>query len=313
MPGDASTRVYHRITTDQNTYVLMQMESFSEIGRTAPFLEVQEHLSQCGISVPKVFFKSGKDGLILLQDLGDVTFLRRLQGVSDPQLERKWYQKIIDQLINMQIKCSPEKSPGKKLCAFEMRFDEEKLNWETDFAIENFYQGYLSRNIVESDLRIMKNTFSEINRILSNEPTYFTHRDLHSRNIMITPEDEVIFIDFQDARLGPLQYDLVSLLRDCYYQLDETQVQSLVDYFIIRFSAISGTQIDREHFFRIFDLMTVQRSFKAIGSFASFWQKRKNPGYLKFIGNTFENIRRTLLRYPEYSELRELLFHYYYF
>ncbi len=113
--------------------------------------------------------------------------------------------------------------------------------------------------------------------------------------------------------MGPAQYDLASLLKDSYYQLDEQQVQRLLDYYLIRRESLSGTKINREEFLRVFDLMAVQRNFKAIGSFASFLNRRGNPGYLKYIGNTFENIRRTLLKYPEYSDLREVLFHYYYF
>jgi aminoglycoside/choline kinase family phosphotransferase len=120
-------------------------------------------------------------------------------------------------------------------------------------------------------------------------------------------------IDFQDARMGPPQYDLASLLKDSYYQLEESQIDQLIDYYVARWSALSGQSVDRAEFRRVFDLMSVQRNFKAIGSFASFLNRRGNPGYLKYIGNTFENIRRTLLKYPEYSRLREVLFHYYYF
>jgi aminoglycoside/choline kinase family phosphotransferase len=120
-------------------------------------------------------------------------------------------------------------------------------------------------------------------------------------------------IDFQDARLGPAQYDLASLLKDSYYQLEESQIQRLLDYFVIRWEAVSGERLDRAHFEYVFDLMAIQRNFKAIGSFASFLNKRGNATYLKYIGNTFENIRRTFLKYPQYSRLREVLFHYYYF
>ncbi|MBC7384614.1 MAG: phosphotransferase, partial [Cryobacterium sp.] len=150
-----------------------------------------------------------------------------------------------------------------------------------------------------------------------DQPTVFTHRDFHSRNIMAAPvskgDTRLVMIDFQDGRMGPAQYDLASLLKDSYYQLEDTQVQHLLNYYIVRREALSGIKIDREEFVRMFDLMSVQRNFKAIGSFASFLNRRGNPGYLKYIGNTFENIRRTLLKYPEYSDLREVLFHYYYF
>jgi aminoglycoside/choline kinase family phosphotransferase len=113
--------------------------------------------------------------------------------------------------------------------------------------------------------------------------------------------------------MGPAQYDLASLLRDSYYQLEESQISTLLDYYIIRWEALSGQKLNRRDFVYAFDMMALQRNFKAIGSFASFLNRRGNPTYLKYIGNTFENIRRTLLKYPKYSALREVLFHYYYF
>jgi aminoglycoside/choline kinase family phosphotransferase len=90
-------------------------------------------------------------------------------------------------------------------------------------------------------------------------------------------------------------------------------VRRLIDYYIVRTEAMTRRTLDRVDFMEVFDWMAVQRNFKAIGSFASFLNRRGNPGYLKYIGNTFENIRRTLLKYPEFGELREILFHYYYF
>jgi aminoglycoside/choline kinase family phosphotransferase len=125
--------------------------------------------------------------------------------------------------------------------------------------------------------------------------------------------ERLVMIDFQDARMGPAQYDLVSLLKDSYYQLEEIQIANLLQYYIARYEAASGKSVNADEFVRIFDLMSIQRNFKAIGSFASFLNRRGNATYLKYIGNTFENIRRTLLKYPHYSQLREVLFHYYYF
>ena len=171
----------------------------------------------------------------------------------------------------------------------------------------------------------MEDGFGEICAILADEPTVFTHRDFHSRNVMVTParmgagaesrtpEDRFVMIDFQDARMGPAQYDLASLLRDSYYQLEEAQIDRLLDYYVARYEAVAGVPLNRQQFRTVFDLMSVQRNFKAIGSFASFLNRRGNPTYLKYVGNTFENIRRTLLKYPRYARLREILFHYYYF
>ena len=254
--------------------------------------------------------------MALLEDLGDTTLLRRLQDVSEGEVERHLYERVIDSLVQMQVKATPRLNSEmrqKDLECFKLSFDFEKLYWEVGFTIEHFYELYLKRTIKDQDKKILQNSFTEICKFLAAQPTVFTHRDFHSRNIMVAPGDRLVMIDFQDARLGPPQYDLVSLLRDSYYQLDETQVLRLVDYYVARWEGTAGEKISKAQFMKVFDLMGVQRNFKAIGSFASFLNRRGDASYLKYIGNTFENIRRVLLRYPEYSALREVLFHYYYF
>lgn len=316
LPGDASTRRYYRLWTKEKSFVMMKMECFAEQGMQLPFLTLQKHLMMNGIDVPSVLDVDPQKGIILLEDLGDTTLLRLLQEVSTPEVERDLYEQVIDSLVDLQLQASPRQG-SPELDAFKLRFDHKKLMWEMNFTIEHFYKTYLAREFTDKDLNILVNRLSEFCQILADEPVVFTHRDFHSRNIMATPisagENRLVMIDFQDGRMGPAQYDLASLLKDSYYQLEDEQVRRLVDYYIVRREALSGTKIDRDHFWRIFDLMSVQRNFKAIGSFASFLNRRGNPGYLKYIGNTFENIRRTLLKYPEYSDLREVLFHYYYF
>ncbi len=316
LPGDASTRFYYRIWTRDKSYVMMKMETFADQGLSLPFLTLQKHLMMNGIDVPAVLDVDPQRGIILLEDLGDVTLLRCLQEVSTPEVERDLYEQVIDSLVDLQLQASP-KDGSPDLDAFKLRFDHEKLMWEMGFTIEHFYKTYLGRNIKERDLKIMTSRLSEICQTLADEPTVFTHRDFHSRNVMAVPlsngEHRLVMIDFQDGRMGPAQYDLASLLKDSYYQIEESQIQRLLEYYMIRREALSGVRMEREEFIRVFDLMAVQRNFKAIGSFASFLNRRGNPGYLKYIGNTFENIRRTLLKYPEYSDLREVLFHYYYF
>jgi len=323
LPGDASTRRYYRLQAQGGeSYIVMRMETFAEQGKDLPFLVVQQHLSEAGVDVPQVLDVDPERGFILLEDLGDVTLLRRLQEVASDDIERHLYERVIDSLVHLQVQASPKKKPVE-IAAYKMRFDREKLMWEVNFCIEHFYQLYLKREISSADAKIMQNGFGEICKMLADEPTVLTHRDFHSRNVMVTPvvgkiakgepRERLVMIDFQDARLGPPQYDLASLLKDSYYQLEEAQIARLLDYYIAKWEAASGQRIDRERFIWIFDLMSIQRNFKAIGSFASFVNLRGNPTYLKYIGNTFENIRRTLLKYPQYSKLREVLFHYYYF
>lgn len=311
IPGDASSRKYYRIqSAEGKTYILMRMESFDAKEGT-PFLIVQKHLQDSGVEVPDILDLDPVRGLILLEDLGDTTLLRKLQEVTTSDVERHLYEKVIDQLVHLQVFASPQ-SNDLRLEAFRLRFDHEKLMWEVNYTMENFYQLYLKRNLPEADSKVIREGMSEICHFLAAQPTVLTHRDFHSRNLMIL-ESRWVMIDFQDARMGPVQYDLASLLKDSYYQLEEAQVSLLIDYYIARYEAASGRGMDRAEFRYVFDLMSVQRNFKAIGSFASFLNRRGDPTYLKYIGNTFENIRRTLLKYPRYSRLREVLFQYYYF
>ncbi len=312
LPGDASTRKYYRLfAPGGGSYILMKLEPFPEKKDKLDFIEVQKHLFGSGIDVPKILETDAHRGFILLEDLGDITLLRKLQDVSNPDIERHLYEQVIDSLVTLQVKASdPRKS---SIEAFSLRFDHKKLMWEVNFTLEHFYQTYLNRQISDADLNTMVTGFSEICTFLADQPTVLTHRDFHSRNVMVTPDDRLVMIDFQDARMGPPQYDLASLLKDSYYQLEEAQIGRLLDYYVARWEALSETKLDRERFREVFDMMSVQRNFKAIGSFASFLNRRGNATYLKYIGNTFENIRRTLLKYPRYSRLREVLFHYYYF
>ncbi len=318
LPGDASTRKYYRIeTVSGSTLILMKMEPFTDVGQKLPFLVVQRHLDSANVDVPKVLDADPSQGFILLEDLGDVTLLKKLQTVASPDTERHLYEKVIDQLVRLQVDASPARRPAD-IESYRLKFDFEKLMWEVGFTIENFYELYLKRSFSGSDRQVLETGFGAICSALAAQPTVLTHRDFHSRNVMVTPSEDqkterFVMIDFQDARMGPAQYDLASLLKDSYYQLEEAQVETLIDYYIARFEAASGTPMDRVHFKKIFDWMSVQRNFKAIGSFASFLNKRGDASYLKYIGNTFENIRRTLLKYPEFTQLREVLFHYYYF
>lgn len=317
IPGDASNRKYFRIEALGKSFILMKMESFADQKDSLPFVVVARHLLGFGIDVPKILDLDAERGLILLEDLGDITLLRQLQEVSTPDAERHLYEKVIDSLVKFQVFASPR--PGdSSIDAFKLRFDYEKLMWEVDFTIEHLYKSYLKRVLSDQAQSAIRDGFSEICAFLAEQPTTLTHRDFHSRNVMISGSvgeegARFVMIDFQDARMGPQQYDLASLLKDSYYQLEESQVTGLVDYYIARFEAASGMEIDRAHFTRVFDLMSVQRNFKAIGSFSSFMNRRGDPSYLKYIGNTFENIRKTLLKYPRYSQLREALFFNYYF
>ncbi len=320
LPGDASTRRYYRVLADDNqggksSLIVMAMDSFADKG-TTPFLAIQQHLKKNGVDVPVVLDFDAKNGYILLEDLGDTTLLRSLQNVESTAQESAYFEKAIDALVDMHVYTGPKTATAdekKAIEGFALKFDVEKLMWEVNFTIEHFFQKHLKREFSEQDAKIIQDGFTQICTELDQADTVFTHRDYHSRNLMITKEGRYVMIDFQDARMGPCQYDLASLLKDSYYHLSSEQIHHLTRYYLKQMEAKGCPIRDVAKFDRLFDLMAIQRNFKAIGSFASFLNRRGNPAYLKYIGNTFENIRHNLIKYPEFKRLREVLYYYYYF
>jgi N-acetylmuramate 1-kinase len=308
LAGDASLRKYFRVYGNNESYVLMLTEAFDPA--KFDFLLVRDFLEKRGVPVPKLLAHDGAKGAILLEDLGDRTMLHRLGDWDTPEGERQLFRDALDLLVEFHSKtrCQPGEKP---VPGFSLAFDEEKLMWEVDFTLEHLFGSYLKRKIPEREFSLMREAFLDIVKRLAAEPRVFTHRDYHSRNIMIPAGGNMVCIDFQDARMGLRAYDLASILRDSYYQLSEDRVYELVDYYLAQ--AIRDEKIDRAHFLRIFDLMSIQRNFKAIGSFTSFYGRRGDAMYIRFVGNTFENIRRNLGKFPEYADLRKMLFHYYYF
>ena len=308
LAGDASLRRYFRVWLKSDPYVLMLTEPFD--AAKFDFLLVRSFLDQRGVPVPGVVGVDGAKGAILLEDLGDRTMLHRLGELNHLDAEEELFVEALELLANFHSKTRAK--PGEKpVPGFALAFDEEKLMWEVDFTIEHLFGSYLKRKIPEKECAMMREIFVDIVKRLAAEPRVFTHRDYHSRNIMIPPNGKMTCIDFQDARMGLRAYDLASILRDSYYQLSEGAVYTLVDKYLS--IAQKDEPIDRDHFFKMFDLMSIQRNFKAIGSFTSFYGKRNDANYIRFVGNTFENIRRNLGKFGEYRKLRELLFHYYYF
>ncbi|MGE3261808.1 MAG: aminoglycoside phosphotransferase family protein [Bacteriovoracia bacterium] len=308
LAGDASLRRYYRLRTPENTFILMLIEPFDAAKND--FLLVRAHLEKCEVPVPRLLAVDAAKGAILLEDLGDCTMLHRLGDKNEPEAEQGLFRESLDLLAkfhsNTRAKPGTQPTPG-----YALAFDEPKLMWEVDFALEHLFGSYLKRQIPEKEFRVIRESFVDICRRLAAEPRVFTHRDYHSRNIMIPDRGGMVCIDFQDARMGLRAYDLASILRDSYYQLSEERVYDLVNYYCGL--ADKDEIIDRRHFVQVFDLMSIQRNFKAIGSFTSFYGKRNDASYIRFVGNTFENIRRNLAKFPEYRELRKLLFQYYYF
>jgi len=177
--------------------------------------------------------------------------------------------------------------------AYHRRFDVKKLMWEFNFMLDYYVEEFCGFPLESLARKELREAFTPLCESLAAEKLYFTHRDYHSRNLMFD-QDRLVLIDFQDARMGPCQYDLVSLLKDSYVKIEDTLVEELLDYYILLKEKEEGQRVDREKFDRIFYEMSIQRNLKAVGTFAYQSVKKNNSRYEDFIAPTLGYVRKTL-------------------
>lgn len=301
LAGDASARKYYRIIHDQNTYVLMVWEPFQ--AEKYPFLNVLNHFQKNQIQVPTVIAVSEILGVILLEDLGDLTLERKFWENSNQESSWPFYQMALDQIIKIHEEATLSPLPT---IAKEIEFDVAKYTWELNYAKENLIEGVLKHSLSEKTASELKNIFHDISEKLYSEPKVICHRDYHSRNLMIKL-NKMYLIDFQDARLGPSQYDLVSLVKDSYVDISDTYADKLIQYYLEQRNFIENYKQSKDQFYYIYELQSVQRCFKACGSFASFMNQRQDKRYLKYLTGTVKKVFRSLGHFPEYKLLSDLL------
>jgi len=187
-----------------------------------------------------------------------------------------------------------------------MQFDTEKLLWEMNYGRSNLLEGICKFQFDARSSEELSRIMTRICERLHAEPKFIAHRDYHSRNLMIKM-DEVRVIDFQDARLGAIQYDLVSLLRDSYVAMDDSMAGRLLDYYLAAAKPFLGTGFSRDHFNEIYEVQSIQRCFKACGSFASFYNQRGDTRYLKYLPHTLRRVLKSLTYFPEYRLFTDIL------
>jgi len=321
--GDASNRKYYRLHTTRSvqgqSFIVMELAepedfkkseekvSTSDIPiKELPYINILKHLEASQVAVPRLYFYEEKKGWLFLEDLGDVTMWEELKG-RDLETHRQYYTLAIDELLKLQIQGTRRTNPN--CIAFGRAFDLPLLMWEFDHFLEYGVEVYKKKKISPEDRQKAMAAFGEMMRPLVAEPRYLTHRDYHSRNLMIH-EGRIRVLDFQDALMGPAQYDLASLLRDSYVSLPEELIDGLLDYYIDRKEALEGVLVDRPLFLRLFDWMSIQRNLKAAGRFAYIDKVKKNPNYLQHIPPTLDKVRRNFSKYSELSELKQILSRY---
>lgn len=307
LTGDASTRRYYRIFSDKDSYVVCLDNAFNDNLENHPFMAVQQFLEKNNVRVPQIIDHNLSKGYLLEEDLGDTTLLQHLAEIKSSKDEFEIYKIVIDQLLELH-RIPASEVFNKNL--FQLKFDYNKYMDETRFTFKYFFNFFNKCND-DSLIRELELLLEPVMQRLAMQKMVITHRDFHSRNIMVKNE-KFIFIDFQDARWGIPQYDLVSLLEDCYYDISEENRTKLKRYYFDNLDPNIHGQKNFEEFEALYQDMTIQRVFKAVGSFCYIYNWRKDDRYLKYIGFAMEKIRRVMMDNPRYLDLKTKLFQNYY-
>lgn len=292
--ADASFRRYFRVSLPGET--LIAMDAPPQLEDCRPFLHAASVFAKASIHVPNIVAQNLDQGFLLLSDLGTTTYLQAL--TTKPENANQLYQDAIDALIRIQ-------SASQKNTFHE--YDRGLLSSE----LELFPDWYMTRHLHVAPNDDQKNILKVVfNLILDNnlaQPQVFVHRDYHSRNLMVASPNPGI-IDFQDAVLGPITYDLVSLFKDAYIQWEEAQV---LDWIIRYWERARRSRLpvtaDFPSFYRDFEWMGVQRHLKVLGVFSRLHYRDQKDAYLQDMPTVMQYLRKTCERYGELHPLARLL------
>jgi aminoglycoside/choline kinase family phosphotransferase len=259
---------------------------------------VAKLLSQVPLPVPAVQGHDDADGVLALQDLGDVTLQAHLGAAPHGEHAARYREAV--GLIELLQRRGAELASNEYI-PFGIAFDVEKLTWELDYFVRHFLVAYRGVPLTTSEGTALSAEWAGLAERLASEPRVLCHRDYHSRNLMLHG-GRLHIIDFQDARMGPDTYDLASLLRDSYLDLTDADVDGLIAYFV----ALKGGT-DTASFRPRFDLMALQRNLKALGTFGFQTTARGNPIYIQYMPRTLRYVRANLAKYPQFGRLRDIL------
>jgi aminoglycoside/choline kinase family phosphotransferase len=298
LTGDASTRQYFRVLRPDNPSVVLAVYDSPFTFAELPFVNVSRLMAAIPLPVPAIAGHADDLGILILEDLGDVTLQAHL-GVTQPIEHDALYKQAVEFLVLLQRR-GHELAPGSidEFIPFGIAFDRDKLMWELNFFVKHYLEAYRGASLSSSVRAALEEEWLQIADELAGEPRVLCHRDYHSRNLMVQ-SGRLYIIDYQDMRMGPDTYDLVSLLRDSYVDLSEDRVDELIRGFT--------TPDAFAEFRRRFDLMSVQRNLKALGTFGHQTTARSNTVYIQYIPRTLSYVRTNLERYPRFARLRELL------
>ena len=288
LSADASFRQYYRATKSDTSYAVMDCPPEKE--NLESFLLITEKLKNAKLNVPEIFEVDREKGFLVMTDLGDNLYSKKLNDETVYCL----YTDALEAIVKMQTKvdCSELKD-------FDKYYEEEN-----NLFIDWFLKKHLKTELDAALEKEITLEFNKINSIIKSIPKTFVHRDYHSRNLLITDTNNPGIIDYQDAVIGPVTYDLVSLLKDCYVSWNDGLIEDMLESF---FNRMKSNTINNISDFRYwFEITGLQRHIKAIGIFSRLNYRDNKNSYLKDIPRTYTYIEKVLNKYEELSGLNKV-------
>jgi aminoglycoside/choline kinase family phosphotransferase len=291
--ADASFRSYWRVRTPgAASFIVMDAPPGKEdIG---PWLDVARRLRRSGVNAPEVMAEDRAHGFVLMSDLGTSLYLPALTEATADAL----YRDALDALLAMQVRGDATGLP---------RYDETRLGAEMELFPEWFLKRHLGLELECDEWERIEVVFRHLIDAALEQPVAFVHRDYHSRNLLITARDNPGVVDFQDAVLGPVTYDLVSLLRDCYIEWPDARVAAWSEGHRQRLRSAGLVEADAARWLRWFDLMGLQRHLKVLGIFCRLCYRDGKQGYLGDLPLVLRYTLRVAVRYPELAPFGDWL------
>ena len=262
---DASTRNYFRIPWNKEKAVAaVYPEPFDP--EFHPYLDVTRLFLDNRIPVPEIYAVDGQSGIIVQEDLGDRQLFKVYEELHEDDCEE--YKERAVNLI-AQIQKATGEAFERHSIASRLAFDEAKLSWELDFFMDHFFGSLRKETLRHAEAAELKAELNDISAELSARPRVLCHRDFHAANLMVDKNNQLRVVDHQDARMGPVTYDLVSFLLDRRFEPPSLAELRAYRLFLLEERRLLGLDaLDPDEFAREFRLMTIQRGLKAVGTFS---------------------------------------------
>jgi len=288
--ADASFRQYFRVTNNQDKKTYIVMDAPPDKEDCHPFVLVTDLIRGVGVNAPDIIAIDVKLGFLLLDDLGNDSYLKHLDETTADGL----YTDAIDALVKMQT-----------IDGLLPAYDETLLQAEMNLFETWYVNQHLGTQLNDSQKTSLDAIFKLLIKNAEEQPQVFVHRDYHSRNLMVTYENNPGVIDYQDAVVGPITYDLVSLFKDCYIEWPREKIEHWLDLYLARITP--AYFIEKEKLLRWFDLMGVQRHLKVLGIFSRLNHRDGKSQYLNDLPLTLKYVLDTCKHYVELQPLQQLI------